>query len=300
MKLYPKISVKILFLIAILLTITSLSSKTNGRHTLYSSYKTDCQYDPFRLYDEEDSTKVDFSTAYKNWLTPDSTENIKDFTHKLIEDKYTFQTTLFSSKVYIIEDETDSSLNYWDTIPSNGILGKNYTQIEMYIDPQIEQKDSLIFQIHGKSKVKNIICDFAGEIHIEHIYGYWNYGLNFPKEYRIVGSYFLNENKKQYGSGTFQGTYSSYCYIDEKQKTVLLYDLFYIADGYENRNFVGTWTNHKTKEKKKCIWGDNRLPYTFDFDIGDGSMVINPKYNSIEWEQWKSDIPSKQWWKNTN
>lgn len=167
MKLYPKISVKILFLIAILLTITSLSSKTNGRHTLYSSYKTDCQYDPFRLYDEEDSTKVDFSTAYKNWLTPDSTENIKDFTHKLIEDKYTFQTTLFSSKVYIIEDETDSSLNYWDTIPSNGILGKNYTRIEMYIDPQIEQKDSLIFQIHGKSKVKNIICDFAGEIHIE-------------------------------------------------------------------------------------------------------------------------------------
>lgn len=76
MKLYPKISVKILFLIAILLTITSLSSKTNGRHTLYSSYKTDCQYDPFRLYDEEDSTKVDFSTAYKNWLTPNSTENI--------------------------------------------------------------------------------------------------------------------------------------------------------------------------------------------------------------------------------
>lgn len=57
-----------------------------------------------------------------------------------------------------------------------------------------------------------------------------------------------------------------------------------------NRNYVGIWQNYKTKALKRCIWGEYRLPYTFDFDIGDEDMHVNPKYNSPEWEQWQSEI----------
>lgn len=61
------------------------------------------------------------------------------------------------------------------------------------------------------------------------------------------------------------------------------------GDGYNNRNYVGIWLSYKTKAVKKCILGEYRLPYTFDFDIGDGEMRVNPKYASPEWEQWQSE-----------
>ena len=38
------------------------------------------------------------------------------------------------------------------------------------------------------------------------------------------------------------------------------------------------------------MWGDNRLPFRFDFDIGAGEIRVNPKYASPEWDrflQWK-------------
>ncbi len=57
-----------------------------------------------------------------------------------------------------------------------------------------------------------------------------------------------------------------------------------VADGYNNRTYVGTWTNFKGSAQKKCIWGDYRLPYTFDFDCGDGEMIINEKYKKNGWE----------------
>ena len=41
------------------------------------------------------------------------------------------------------------------------------------------------------------------------------------------------------------------------------------------------------------MWGDNRLPFRFDFDIGVGEIRVNPKYSSPEWDdfmQWKEDL----------
>ena len=55
-----------------------------------------------------------------------------------------------------------------------------------------------------------------------------------------------------------------------------------VADGYENRSFAGTIDIDGKKEL--CMWSDYRMPYRFDFDTGDGEMMINPKYNSPEWD----------------
>ncbi len=59
-----------------------------------------------------------------------------------------------------------------------------------------------------------------------------------------------------------------------------------MADGYDNRNFVGTWQSYNNPALlKRCIWGDFRLPYSFDFDFGVGDIGVNPKYASPEWDR---------------
>jgi len=87
-------------------------------------------------------------------------------------------------------------------------------------------------------------------------------------------------------------------------------DTTYIdADGYANNTFVGVWTQYTTRDVKKCICGDYRLPYTFDFDKGDGEMYVNPKYRANGWQSYDDNtesifdstsgrfIPVDQWWK---
>lgn len=58
-----------------------------------------------------------------------------------------------------------------------------------------------------------------------------------------------------------------------------------------NRTYVGIWQSYGDPTVvKRCIWGDYRLPFSFDFDIGDGEMGINPKYISPEWESYLQRI----------
>jgi hypothetical protein len=74
------------------------------------------------------------------------------------------------------------------------------------------------------------------------------------------------------------------CAVHLDKSKMLLDESMDIADGYWNRTFVGTWTEYKTQKSKKCIWGDYRLPFTFDFDCGDGEMVICDKYVKNGWQ----------------
>lgn len=50
-----------------------------------------------------------------------------------------------------------------------------------------------------------------------------------------------------------------------------------------NRTYMGTWKGYHAKSAKKCIWGDYRLPFTFDFDCGDGAMIVCDKYVQNGW-----------------
>jgi hypothetical protein len=77
-----------------------------------------------------------------------------------------------------------------------------------------------------------------------------------------------------------------------------------LADGYNNRTFVGTWISYSMKAVKKCIWGDYRLPFTFDFDCGDGEMHVCEKYVQNGWTTFNSseeydvtgDKAILKWW----
>jgi hypothetical protein len=70
------------------------------------------------------------------------------------------------------------------------------------------------------------------------------------------------------------------------------------ADGYQNNTFVGTWTSHRTGQRKRALWGDDRLPYVQGFDIGDGEMIPAAKYRKNGWETYGQESDYKQrWWR---
>lgn len=171
--------------------------------------------------------------------------------------------------------------------PAVGVLGKDYKRIDLYFYPNFESMDSLTFAVTGRSKVKNNICDFSGTITITKVSHFWERDYDSPDWYTIVGEYRFEENPKQKGSGVFEGDWAAYAYCDNG----ILYidDENAVADGYENRTFVGIWKNYDIGYMPKlCIWGDGKLPLTGDFDLGSGELQVNEKYNSPEWESYIS------------
>lgn len=270
------------------ITLMSVIILSNCSVILAQSKKYDPYYYP-KLREYVDSKQIDFSSEYKKWLIPDSSEKFVDITHELLGNGYVFERALFNSEQFTYENIDSES--YYKETSFNGILGDKYTRIEIFIHPEVERIDSLTFTVNGKTKVGKNICDFIGEIFIEHIYKVWERANDpdSPNYYVMVCNYLFTEDKEQFGTGFFKGTYGVYCYIDEANKKVCL-DIDAGGGELNNRNYVGIWQNYKTKALKRCIWGEYRLPYTFDFDIGDEDMHVNPKYNSPEWEQWQSEI----------
>ena len=265
------------------------------------------EYNPFyypELKTNADCSQVDFSAEYREWLVPDSNERFEDITLELLNKGYDFDRFLFNSSLFVFEDENGNA-NCFKESSFDGVLGAGYARIEIFIRPEVERIDSLTFRVKGKSKVGKNICDFAGEIQIEHIFHIWERtnDPDSPDYCVMVGRYLLKEDEMQGGSGFFRGVCGVYCYVDDETKAVCLDIDLGVADGWNQRNYVGVWQSYKTNVEKKCIWGEYRLPYTFDFDIGDGEMRINPKYVSPEWEQWQYEMfnPEKEicWWKES-
>jgi len=92
----------------------------------------------------------------------------------------------------------------------------------------------------------------------------------------------LYEDKKQSSTGFIKGTLKSEFIIDKKGQ--FRYDaLSFVADGFSNNQFVGSWTSYKTNSTKKCNWGDYRIPECGDLDLGAGRVNVNEKYVKNDW-----------------
>lgn len=167
----------------------------------------------------------------------------------------------------------------------DGIIGESYQRIQIHIDSTSYIPKTKSVTIYGKSKVGNNICSFIGEMKV--LKAYLFNGCDDPENENcgvLFLEYSLYEDSTQEHSGIFKGIAECSFYYKNNQTTLFLDESMDMADGYFNRTFVGTWENYETKNIKKCIWGDYRLPFCFDFDIGDGSIVINEKYIKNGWE----------------
>lgn len=252
----------------------------------------EAHFDPYyngHLCENFDSRQTDFSAEYLRLQTERVSNNATDKTQLLTQ--YRFDTnSLFNTGDY----------------QQNGVLGLDYKRIRFHISDSNRQENQLAFVISGKSNVSGNICDFKGNLNVLSVYEVTG-GDDLPGQATLFAEYELFEDSTQNHAGVFKGTFECAIIIDHERKEIKLDERFEIADGYHNRTYVGTWTSYTTNEEKKCIWGDYRLPFTFDFDGGDGEMMVNLKYVKNGWKtfgdgseyEYSTGEPrlKKQWWK---
>lgn len=218
--------------------------------------------------------RADYSDFYEIYLTPIEGWLFEDCTQLFIDGKLQFEPTFFSSSEYV-ED-------MWCDGPQIGVRGNDFKRLEVYFYPDMTRTDSVSYSLKGRTKFANNVYDLAGEIKVKRIYHVLDENIDFLNYYVIIADYDFNEK----GGGNLRGILGAYAYVDDDNPNVLrLDDRFFDADGYQNRSFIGIWQSGKCPViVERCVWGDYRLPFTFDFDIGDGEMRVNPKYASPEWE----------------
>lgn len=180
--------------------------------------------------------------------------------------------------------------------PILGIIGDNYRKLGIkYISIVSDKKHPNIYLVHGKSIVKNNICDFQGKIEIIKNYIQTK---NINPKYKtlgyIVANCILYEKSSQNNSGYFKGVLRTYYGITKNNS------LKYPDDGDEpdsncNNGFVGAWTDYKTKKNKLSHWGSDFVPMSNDLNVSQavGDFIPNKKYQN---NGWNTDFP-KDWWK---
>ncbi len=138
--------------------------------------------------------------------------------------------------------------------------------------------------------VNGNICDFEGQFVIKYIKSikgpFYSLDANKPDTIIrgfIIGEYKLKETKTQYGSGIFIGKFVSKWYLDKKGS--IAYDSLEAnySDGFWNNWFIGTWTSYQNTLKKRCNWGDGRIPFSDDLDVGTAEFYPNKKYLNNGW-----------------
>jgi len=164
-----------------------------------------------------------------------------------------------------------------------GYIGNTYQRFYIHFISAIQNPtDKLKYFIYGKTRVKENICSFQGQIVIKEARIYVEGDLPPLKEGFAKGTYEFYEDSKQKGTGQLTGTFSTEFYIDNKGK--IKYDaLMIIADGFYNNQFEGIWTSYKLNESKKCNWGDYRIPDSKELDFGAGEFGVNDKYAANGW-----------------
>ncbi len=170
-----------------------------------------------------------------------------------------------------------------------GFIGENYQRLQIHFISIIQNPSNPYeYFAYGKTKVKGIIREFQGIMKItksgvykESEYGYPNYKQGFTES-----EVHLYEDRKENSTGFFSGRLKTKFIIDSNG--VFRYDaLMFVADGFFNNQFVGTWTSYQTKTIKKCNWGDYRIPESKKLDVGAGEFSVDDEYLKNGWENYK-------------
>jgi len=167
-----------------------------------------------------------------------------------------------------------------------GYIGDNFQRLHIHFISAIQNHhNALEYFIYGKSKVKENICSFQGTIIIEESRTYDEGDVPNLKQGFVKGRYTFYENPHQNGAGVLAGNFKTDFYINENNE--IKYDaIAFVADGFKNNQFEGTWTSYQNRESKTCNWGDYRIPDSDELDIGAGEFSPLEKYTSFGWENY--------------
>ena len=216
------------------------------------------------------------------------------------------------SKVFICDkfktDERDQVINRMEPL---GYFDDNFQRIFIHFISVVKNNDEPNqYFVHGKSRLKNNICDFQGIMNLTEIKEYINHELPKYRRGYITGTYSFHEDQKQKGTGKLEGKFTSYWLINDEGQVE--YDAaMFVADGYSNNEFEGKWISHSSGTIKKCNWGDYRIPDSNELDGGAGEFYPLEDYWHLGWktyvEQGNQDsdpiaikareIERTEWWK---
>jgi hypothetical protein len=226
------------------------------------------------------SVKCQSVDYQKKWM--DSIESSKYYFHEL--------KTENKIETYQVFDFTPLFFPKHDFL---GFIGPDYTRIKIYLSTIT--KDSVnpqIYHVLGSSIVKKNKCDFAGIISIEKIQEYKNQKIGLDSDFVgksktqgiLFGKYIFKENSTQKHTGIFEGLVTLTWYVDNFN--ILHYDnIEWYSDNFKNNQYIGTWTEYNSTIKKVCNWGELRIPFSGDLDIGAGEFSPNSKYLNNGWNE---------------
>ena len=173
-----------------------------------------------------------------------------------------------------------------------GFIGNDYRRILITFTSVRRESNSQTYSVTGTSLVINNECDFTGTITIKQVREFEKFHYGVDEMYReiglkaqgvIIGEYYLKENKDQPHSGEFIGIMSLHWFIDKTGE--LYFDNINInSDSYRNNQYVGIWKDYSTKNEKTCNWGEYRIPFSGDLDVGAGEFSPNEKYYEKGWK----------------
>jgi hypothetical protein len=235
---------------------------------------------------------------------------------------------------FLLEDELKSAnkikelhqydfSNIWKNTPNEiiyGIIGEDHQRIRIkLLSINKRVANSNIYDVYGKSMVKETICDFFGTITIKKIKEVTELHFGVDNKYDtkgikkqgiIIAEYSFDEDTQQEYSGIFKGILFSKWYLN-KNDEIKYDDIQSISDSYTNNAFIGIWKNHLTGKEKICNWADWRVPNANrDFDNGAGEFSVSKKYWNKGWMDiaLKNQVPNgaivheksnkkvKAWW----
>lgn len=176
-----------------------------------------------------------------------------------------------------------------------GYIGLNYKRIRIKFTA-ISKKAPDTYSFRGISLRGGIQFGFEGEVKITQIREYkeMHFGVDdelkdagFKSQGILLGNYKFNENQNKPQSGVFEGVMTLYWFINRNNN--IQYDdvelLF--SDNYRNNQYIGTWKQYGSNKPITCNWGEYRIPFSGDLDIGAGEFGVNPKYYNQGWEDFK-------------
>lgn len=195
-----------------------------------------------------------------------------------------------------------------------GFIGDNYQRLQIHFTKFTKSTiNHLQYNVEGKTKVKNNICNFKGTVTITEA----NYNaepviptLEGYKTGTVISKVEIYEDSNQNSSGIIKGELITDIVFSEDGKAE--YDaLMLISDGFANNQFKGIWTSYKTGKSKQCNWGDFRIPDSGSLDVGAGEFSVDSPYRENGWQSFydsyccDSNIPKtkaarkkefEKWW----
>lgn len=234
-------------------------------------------------------------------------DNGKDFYIQI--KNYDLSTILTADS--ILTEDRENSKDKIKRAEALGFIGDNFQRFHIHFISIIQNPTNHYeYLVYGKTMVKENVCSFQGKIVVKESRIYKSEDIPTYKQGVAICDVVLYEDRKQSSTGLIKGMLTTNFIIDDKAK--FRYDaLMFVADGFSNNQFRGTWISYKTNASKKCNWGDYRMPDSGDLDSGAGEFMVSEKYIKNGWvsymlqnkatnlnikEQEKAN-ESKEWWK---